>query len=84
MNRILGGAEVLMGAGLIVATALTPDAKELAIPFYIGGSLAAIDGGADLISGRCAYLIEKTVDLAYYIQNKNEKKKAMKIGEKSE
>ncbi|HTY44015.1 MAG TPA: hypothetical protein VMC80_02130 [Patescibacteria group bacterium] len=78
-NRIVGGAEALVGAG-IIAAAFVPEFKEagLTIPLYLVGGAVTIDGAADLISGRCAYLIERTVRFMYHSANKP-KKGGMKL-----
>jgi len=77
VSRIIGGLELLTGAGIIIAGATIPELKESAIINYIGGSLLVIDGAADLISGRVGYLIGKFADMGdnttYMKESKNNK-----------
>jgi len=81
--RILGGAEVLIGAGLIISVAFAPEMRDVAVPFYACGSLVVVNGSADLISGRSYYLIEKAVDFMYNTKNRYSKKRDnVKAGER--
>jgi hypothetical protein len=82
--RILGALEGLFGTGMIVSTALVPEAKDLAIPLYAAGGLAIVDGMADLISGRTFYLIERLDNFVSALEKKHEKRKLETIAKPCE